>query len=79
MFPRTLAAFALLTACDPLQIKPFENAGIQRLREESAAADEENTIPRTLGQFPLVVEHEGLHAAGLQSLDLGHDVVEVIK
>ena len=45
----------------------------------TAVADEEDVVAGALGHFALVVEHQGLDAAGLLPLDLGQDVVEVIE
>ena len=44
-----------------------------------AAADEEDVVAGALGDFPLVVEHQGFDAAGLQPFDLGQNVVQIIE
>ena len=48
-------------------------------REQHAVADQEDVVAGALGHFALVVEHQGLDAAGLQPFDLGQDVVQVVE
>ena len=57
----------------------FEDAGVGGRREELALADQEDVVAGALGHFALVVEHQGLDAAGLKALDLGQDVVQVVQ
>ena len=54
---------------------PASSGGVQ----QPAALDQEDVVARALGDFALVVEHQGFDAAGLQALDLGQDVVEVVE
>ncbi len=61
-------------ACDA-----FQNARLQRRREQLAVADQKHVVACTLGHFALVIEHQRLGAAGLQPFQLGKDVVEVIE
>ncbi len=57
----------------------FEDAGVDGRREQPAAADQEDVVAGALGHLALVVEHQGLDAAGLKPLDLGQDVVQVVE
>ena len=57
----------------------FEDAGVDRRREQPPVADQEDVVAGALGHFALVVEHQGLDAAGLHALDLGQDVVQVVE
>ena len=57
----------------------LKNTGIRRGCEQCACTHDEDVVPGALGHFALVVEHQGFHAAGLQSLQFGHDVVKIIE
>src|SRR5204862_8157046 len=57
--------------------RSFQNAGVTGRRLQHPVFDEKNVIAGALGHLALVVEHQGLDAAGLDRLDLGEDVVEV--
>ena len=46
---------------------------------QHAALDEEDVVAGAFGDLALVVEHQGFEAAGLDGLDLGQDVVEVVQ
>ena len=57
----------------------FQDAGLDRRRQQLALPHQEDVVAGTLGDFALVVEHQRLDAAGLQALDLGQDVVQVVQ
>ena len=57
----------------------FQNAGVDRRRQQHAVADQKDVVARAFGDFALVVEHQGFDAAGLQAFDLGQNVVEIIE
>src|SRR5262249_23172118 len=57
----------------------FEDAGIGRRRFEDTVLDDEDVVAGALRDLALVVEHQGLDAAGADALDLGEDVVQVIE
>ena len=48
-------------------------------RVKFAVLDKEKVIARALGNIALLVEHDRLKRVGLDRLDLGHDVVEVVE
>ena len=54
---------------------PASIGGVQ----QHAVAHQEDVVARALGDFALVVEHQGFDAAGLQAFDLGQDVVEIVE
>ena len=58
---------------------PLEDPGIGRRREDDPFPHGEDVVGRALGNLALVVEHQGLDTPGLEPLELGHDVVEVIE
>ena len=57
----------------------FEDAGVDGRRLEHAALDDEDVVAGTLGHLALVVEHQRFQAAGLDRLDLGQDVVQIVQ
>ena len=48
-------------------------------RVKFSVLDEEKVVARALGDIALFVEHDRLKRIGLDRLDLGHDVVEVVE
>src|SRR4051812_46671825 len=57
----------------------LEDAGVRRRGLEYPVLDDEYVVAGTLGHLALVVEHQGLQAAGPDGLDLGQDVVQVVE
>ena len=57
----------------------FEDPGVGGRREQHARPHDEHVVAGALGHLALVVEHQGLDAAGPQTLELRHDVVQVVE
>ncbi len=77
-----------LAAVDPGRVGEFhdgvagdalEDAGVGRWREQLPRPHDKHVVARALGHLALVVEHQGLDAAGPQALELRHDVVQVVE
>ena len=58
---------------------PLEDAGVGGRGEHDTLAHGEDIVGRALGDLAFMVEHQGLDTPGLEPLELGHDVVEVVE